>query len=240
MLIEINQLRKNYEIGDLLVPALNGIDLQIDQNEYVAIMGPSGSGKSTLMNILGCLDTPSSGTYKFRGRNVSDLNDDELSRMRNREIGFIFQNFNLLPKMTSLQNVELPLMYAGVPRAERRERAIEALEKVSLADRMDHKPSELSGGQRQRVAIARALVTKPGILLADEPTGALDSKTGVEIMSLFDELHKEGNTLIVITHEREVAEYSRRIIFIKDGVISSDEQNERKADAEEAILRTRG
>ena len=240
MLIEINQLRKNYEIGDLLVPALNGIDLQIDQNEDVAIMGPSGSGKSTLMNILGCLDTPSSGTYKFRGRNVSDLNDDELSRMRNREIGFIFQNFNLLPKMTSLQNVELPLMYAGVPRAERRERAIEALEKVSLADRMDHKPSELSGGQRQRVAIARALVTKPGILLADEPTGALDSKTGVEIMSLFDELHKEGNTLIVITHEREVAEYSRRIIFIKDGVISSDEQNERKADAEEAILRTRG
>lgn len=240
MLIEINQLRKNYEIGDLLVPALNGIDLKIDQNEYVAIMGPSGSGKSTLMNILGCLDTPSSGTYKFRGRNVSDLNDDELSRMRNREIGFIFQNFNLLPKMTSLQNVELPLMYAGVPRAERRERAIEALEKVSLADRMDHKPSELSGGQRQRVAVARALVTKPGILLADEPTGALDSKTGVEIMSLFDELHKEGNTLIVITHEREVAEYSRRIIFIKDGVISSDEQNERKADAEEAILRTRG
>ena len=240
MLIEINQLRKNYEIGDLLVPALNGIDLQIDQNEYVAIMGPSGSGKSTLMNILGCLDTPSSGTYKFRGRNVSDLNDDELSRMRNREIGFIFQNFNLLPKMTSLQNVELPLMYAGVPRAERRERAIEALEKVSLADRMDHKPSELSGGQRQRVAIARALVTKPGILLADEPTGALDSKTGVEIMSLFDELHEEGNTLIVITHEREVAEYSRRIIFIKDGVISSDEHNERKADAREAILRTRG
>lgn len=240
MLIEINQLRKNYEIGDLLVPALNGIDLKIDQNEYVAIMGPSGSGKSTLMNILGCLDTPSSGTYKFRGRNVSDLNDDGLSRMRNREIGFIFQNFNLLPKMTSLQNVELPLMYAGVPRAERRERAIEALEKVSLADRMDHKPSELSGGQRQRVAVARALVTKPGILLADEPTGALDSKTGVEIMSLFDELHKEGNTLIVITHEREVAEYSRRIIFIKDGVISSDEQNERKADAEEAILRTRG
>lgn len=240
MLIEINQLRKNYEIGDLLVPALNGIDLQIDQNEYVAIMGPSGSGKSTLMNILGCLDTPSSGTYKFRGRNVSDLNDDELSRMRNREIGFIFQNFNLLPKMTSLQNVELPLMYAGVPRAERRERAIEALEKVSLADRMDHKPSELSGGQRQRVAVARALVTKPGILLADEPTGALDSKTGVEIMSLFDELHKEGNTLIVITHEREVAEYSRRIIFIKDGVISSDEHNERKADAREAILRTRG
>ncbi|MBQ9202202.1 MAG: ABC transporter ATP-binding protein [Bacteroidales bacterium] len=240
MLIEISQLVKNYEIGDLLVPALNGVDLQIDQNEYVAIMGPSGSGKSTLMNILGCLDTPSSGIYKFRGRRVSDLNDDELSRMRNKEIGFIFQNFNLLPKMTSLQNVELPLMYAGVPRSERRERAIEALEKVSLADRMDHKPSELSGGQRQRVAIARALVTKPGILLADEPTGALDSKTGVEIMALFDELHREGNTLIVITHEREVAEYSRRIIFIKDGKISSDEKNIRKADADQAILRTRG
>ena len=240
MLIDIKNLTKKYEIGDLLVPALNGVDLSIDTNEYVAIMGPSGSGKSTLMNILGCLDTPTSGEYKFRGRDVSSLSDDELSAMRNREIGFIFQNFNLLPKMSALQNVELPLMYAGVSRAERRERAIKALEKVSLADRMNHKPSELSGGQRQRVAIARALVTNPGILLADEPTGALDSKTGVEIMALFDELHREGNTLIVITHEREVAEYSRRIIFIKDGVISSDEKNDRPDDVEEAIMRTRG
>ena len=241
MLIEIKNLTKNYDLGgDVVVPALNGVNLSIDTNEYVAIMGPSGSGKSTLMNILGCLDTPSSGDYFFRGRNVSDLSDDELSRMRNREIGFIFQNFNLLPKLSSLQNVELPLMYAGVPRQERYERAVQAMERVGLADRMHHKPSELSGGQRQRVAVARALVTKPGILLADEPTGALDSKTGVEIMALFDELHQEGNTLIVITHEREVAEYSRRIIFIKDGLISSDEANQRKADAAQAILRTRG
>lgn len=240
MLIDIRHLYKNYEIGDLLVPALVDVNLQIDTNEYVAIMGPSGSGKSTLMNILGCLDTASSGEYLFRDRNINDLNDDELSAMRNREIGFIFQNFNLLPKLSSLDNVELPLMYAGVPKQERRERAIHAMERVGLADRMDHKPSELSGGQRQRVAIARALVTKPGILLADEPTGALDSKTGVEIMALFDELHNEGNTLIVITHEREVAEYSRRIIFIKDGQISSDKKNERKADVADAIMRTRG
>ena len=241
MLIDINNLHKDYVLGaDLTVPALNGVDLHIDTNEYVAIMGPSGSGKSTLMNILGCLDTPTSGDYFFRGRNIKDLTDDELSAMRNREIGFIFQNFNLLPKLSSVENVELPLMYAGVPRQERRERAMQAMERVGLADRMMHKPSELSGGQRQRVAVARALVTHPGILLADEPTGALDSKTGVEIMSLFDELHAEGNTLIVITHEREVAEYSRRIIFIKDGVISSDEPNIRKADAAEAILRTRG
>ncbi len=241
MLIEIKNLYKQYELaGGLLVPALNGVSLNIDTNEYVAIMGPSGSGKSTLMNILGCLDTASSGDYFFRGRNINSLNDDELSTMRNREIGFIFQNFNLLPKLSSLDNVELPLMYAGVPRAERRERAIQAMEKVGLSERMDHKPSELSGGQRQRVAIARALVTRPGILLADEPTGAPDSKTGVEIMALFDELHAEGNTLIVITHEREVAEYSRRIVFVKDGLIESDEKNERKADAAEAIMRTRG
>lgn len=241
MLIEIKNLYKQYELaGGLLVPALNGVSLDIDTNEYVAIMGPSGSGKSTLMNILGCLDTATSGDYFFRGRNINSLNDDELSAMRNREIGFIFQNFNLLPKLTSLDNVELPLMYAGVPRAERRERAFQAMNKVGLGDRCDHKPSELSGGQRQRVAIARALVTRPGILLADEPTGALDSKTGVEIMALFDELHAEGNTLIVITHEREVAEYSRRIVFVKDGLIESDEKNERKADAAEAIMRTRG
>lgn len=227
-------------MGDIQVQALRDINLTIDRNEYVAIMGPSGSGKSTLMNILGCLDTPTQGQYLFDNVDVSTLSDDELSAMRNREIGFIFQNFNLLPKMNSLQNVELPLMYAGIPKAMRRERAIEALERVGLADRMDHKPTELSGGQRQRVAVARALVTKPGILLADEPTGALDSKTGVEIMALFDELHREGNTLILITHEREIAEYSRRIIQIRDGLIFSDEENIRSDDVEEKIYKTRG
>ncbi|HPB35378.1 MAG TPA: ABC transporter ATP-binding protein [Bacteroidales bacterium] len=240
MLIEIRNLVKNYVMGDIQVQALRDINLTIDRNEYVAIMGPSGSGKSTLMNILGCLDTPTQGQYLFDNVDVSTLSDDELSAMRNREIGFIFQNFNLLPKMNSLQNVELPLMYAGIPKAMRRERAIEALERVGLADRMDHKPTELSGGQRQRVAVARALVTKPGILLADEPTGALDSKTGVEIMALFDELHREGNTLILITHEREIAEYSRRIIQIRDGLIFSDEENIRSDDVEEKIYKTRG
>ncbi|MBP7012122.1 MAG: ABC transporter ATP-binding protein [Bacteroidales bacterium] len=240
MLIEIKNLVKNYVMGDIQVQALRDINLTIDRNEYVAIMGPSGSGKSTLMNILGCLDTPTEGQYLFDNVDVSTLSDDELSAMRNREIGFIFQNFNLLPKMNSLQNVELPLMYAGIPKAMRRERAIEALERVGLADRMDHKPTELSGGQRQRVAVARALVTKPGILLADEPTGALDSKTGVEIMALFDELHREGNTLILITHEREIAEYSRRIIQIRDGLIFSDEENIRSDDVEEKIYKTRG
>jgi len=181
------------------------------------------------MNILGCLDTPTSGQYLFNNLDVSQLDDDELSRMRNREIGFIFQNFNLLPKMSSLHNVELPLMYAGVPKHERYERAMNALKKVGLTERVNHKPSELSGGQRQRVAVARALVSNPGILLADEPTGALDSKTGVEIMALFDELHREGNTLIVITHEREIAEYSHRIIHIKDGLIDSDKKNVRNS-----------
>ncbi len=200
MLIEIKDLYKNYVMGELEVPALLDINVQIAKNEYVAIMGPSGSGKSTLMNILGCLDTPTSGQYLFNGVDVSQLDDDALSAMRNREIGFIFQNFNLLPKLTALQNVELPLVYAGANKHERHERAVQALEKVGLAERMSHKPTELSGGQRQRVAIARALVSKPGILLADEPTGALDSKTGVEIMALFDELQREGNTIIVITH----------------------------------------
>jgi putative ABC transport system ATP-binding protein len=240
MLIEIKNLVKNYIMGDIQVPALKNVSLTIDRNEYVAIMGPSGSGKSTLMNILGCLDTPSDGQYLFDNVDVSTLSDDALSIMRNREIGFIFQNFNLLPKMNSLQNVELPLMYAGVPKAVRRERAMEALERVGLADRMDHKPTELSGGQRQRVAVARALVTKPGILLADEPPGALDSKTGVEIMALFDELHRDGNTLILITHEREIAEYSHRIIQIRDGLIFSDEKNHRSNDVEQKIYKTRG
>lgn len=228
MLIEIKDLIKNYAIGDNEIPALQDINLTIDQNEYVAIMGPSGSGKSTLMNILGCLDTPSSGHYFFRKTDVSTLDDDALSAMRNKEIGFIFQNFNLLPRLDGLQNVELPLVYSGVPPQERRKRAMRALERVKLADRVHHKPGELSGGQRQRVAIARALVTNPGILLADEPTGALDSKTGEEIMRLFHELHQEGNTIILITHEQEIANYADRNIFIKDGRIHSDRPNANK------------
>ena len=228
MLIEIKNLTKNYSVGESEISALQDINLQIDKNEYVSIMGPSGSGKSTLMNILGCLDTPTSGHYFFKNVNVSSLDDDALSAMRNKEIGFIFQNFNLLPRLNSLQNVELPLVYAGVPSNERKERALKALDRVGLSDRIDHKPGELSGGQRQRVAIARALVTNPGILLADEPTGALDSKTGVEIMRLFQELYNEGNTIIVITHEQEIANYANRNIHIKDGRIYSDLSNVNK------------
>lgn len=212
-------------MGDNEVMALRDVNLCIERGEYISIMGPSGSGKSTFMNILGCLDTPSTGEYKFNGVDVSHLNDDELSDMRNREIGFVFQNFNLLPKLNAVQNVELPLAYAGVEASERRERAVRALQRVKLADRMYHKPSELSGGQRQRVAIARALVTNPGILLADEPTGALDSKTGIEIMKLFDELHQEGNTIILITHEQEIANYAIRNVYIKDGSIHYDRIN---------------
>ncbi|MDR0428093.1 MAG: ABC transporter ATP-binding protein [Dysgonamonadaceae bacterium] len=224
-MIEIARLTKNYEMGKIEIPALRDIDLQIRKNEYVAIMGPSGSGKSTLMNILGCLDTPSHGHYFFNGVDVSTLNDDQLSVMRNKEIGFIFQNFNLLPGLNALQNVELPLLYSGTPTQERKKRAMKALERVGLIDRMNHKPNELSGGQRQRVAIARALVTNPGILLADEPTGALDSQTGVDIMRLFHELHQEGNTIILITHEQEIADYAHRNIYIKDGTIHSDNPN---------------
>ena len=225
MLIEINNITKRYVMGDNEVMALRDVNLCIERGEYISIMGPSGSGKSTFMNILGCLDTPSTGEYKFNGVDVSHLNDDELSDMRNREIGFVFQNFNLLPKLNAVQNVELPLAYAGVPATERRERAVHALERVKLTDRMHHKPSELSGGQRQRVAIARALVTNPGILLADEPTGALDSKTGIEIMRLFNELHQEGNTIILITHEQEIANYAIRNVYIKDGSIHYDRIN---------------
>jgi putative ABC transport system ATP-binding protein len=222
MLIEIKNLIKNYSIGENDIPALKNVNLIINSGEYVAIMGPSGSGKSTLMNILGCLDTPTSGQYFFRGKDVSAFDDDALSAMRNREIGFIFQNFNLLPRLNALQNVELPLIYAGTPVADRRHRALKALERVGLKERTTHKPSELSGGQRQRVAIARALVTNPGILLADEPTGALDSKTGEDIMALFRELHDEGNTIILITHEQEIANHANRNIYIKDGEIHSD------------------
>lgn len=228
MLIEIKNLFKNYVMGDLEVPALMDINLHIRKNEYLAIMGPSGSGKSTLMNILGCLDTPTSGQYLFNQIDVSSLNDDALSAMRNKEIGFIFQNFNLLPRLNALQNVELPLIYAGIKATERRERALEALSRVGLSERIHHKSSEMSGGQRQRVAIARALVSKPGILLADEPTGALDSKTGEEIMLLFNELHSDGNTIILITHEQEIADHANRTIFIKDGRIHSDTINEKK------------
>jgi len=222
MLIKIENLTKNYVIGEMEIPALQDINLQIDTNEYVSIMGPSGSGKSTLMNILGCLDTPTSGHYYFKQTDVSSLDDDALSAMRNKEIGFIFQNFNLLPRLNALQNVELPLIYAGVSNSERKERALLSLKRVGLSDRIEHKPSELSGGQRQRVAIARALVTNPGILLADEPTGALDSKTGAEIMRLFQDLYQEGNTIILITHEQEIANYANRNIHIKDGKIYSD------------------
>lgn len=225
MLIEIKHLSKIYSMEGVVVQALKDINLTIEKNEYVAIMGPSGSGKSTLMNILGCLDTPTEGHYLFNNVDVSSLDDDALSAMRNKEIGFVFQNFNLLPRMNALLNVELPLVYAGVPKAIRHERALKALARVGLADRVGHKPSELSGGQRQRVAIARALVTNPGILLADEPTGALDSKMGEEIMTLFHALHQEGNTIILITHEQEIADHAHRTIFIKDGEIHYDRLN---------------
>jgi putative ABC transport system ATP-binding protein len=228
MLISIQNLTKSYALGNTDIPVLHGINLEIEKNEYVAIMGPSGSGKSTLMNIFGLLDNPTTGEYLFNGINVNELDDDSLSGMRNKEIGFIFQNFNLLPRINALQNVELPLVYAGATASERKERALTALDRVGLTDRINHKPTELSGGQKQRVAIARALVTNPGILLADEPTGALDTKTGVDIMRLFDELHKEGNTIILITHEQEIAEYANRIIHIRDGIIHSDEANNNK------------
>ena len=212
-------------MGDEEVFALQGVTLSIGRNEYVALMGPSGSGKSTLMNMLGCLDTPTSGSYLFTGENVSDMDDDDLAEIRNREIGFVFQTFNLLPRATALQNVELPLVYSGMAREQRMQRATEALTRVGLADRMDHKPNELSGGQRQRVAIARALVTSPSIILADEPTGNLDSKTGQDIMRLFGELWRGGNTVILVTHEEDIARHARRIIRLRDGRIESDEVN---------------
>ncbi len=221
-IISIRDLYKIYKMGTQQVNALQGVDFDIRKNEYVSIMGPSGSGKSTLMNIIGCLDTPSTGSYHLNGQDVSHLSDNELAEVRNREIGFVFQTFNLLPRSDCLANVELPLIYAGMRSSERKERAMEMIERVGLTDRMDHKPNELSGGQRQRVAIARALVNNPSILLADEPTGNLDTKTGEEIMRLFEDLYDAGHTIIVVTHEQDVALHSRRIIQLRDGMIETD------------------
>jgi putative ABC transport system ATP-binding protein len=223
IVIDIENITKNYVMGEETVHALRGVSLQIHRNEYIAIMGPSGSGKSTLMNMLGCLDTPSSGRYEFNGKNVAEMNDDELAAIRNREIGFVFQTFNLLPRSTSLRNVELPLIYAGINPVAREEQAMKAMEDVGLGDRMYHKPNELSGGQRQRVAIARALVNRPSIILADEPTGNLDSKTGEEIMALFENLYRRGNTIILVTHEADIAAHARRTVHLRDGFIESDE-----------------
>lgn len=224
-LINIKALKRDFQLGSETIYVLKGIDLQINKGEYVALMGPSGSGKSTLMNLLGCLDTPTSGTYILNGKDVSQMHDDDLAEIRNKEIGFVFQTFNLLPRTTALDNVALPMIYAGYSKSERNHRATEVLTQVNLADRMDHQPNQLSGGQRQRVAIARALVNKPSIILADEPTGNLDSKTSVEIMNLFNEIHKNGNTVILVTHEEDIAQYAHRIIRLRDGIIESDTQN---------------
>ena len=224
VVIDIENITKDYVMGEEIVRALRGVSLQIRRNEYLAVMGPSGSGKSTLMNMLGCLDTPTSGRYEFNGRNVAEMDDDELAAIRNREIGFVFQTFNLLPRATSLRNVELPLIYAGMDPESREERATQALTDVGLGDRIQHKPNELSGGQRQRVAIARALVNNPSIILADEPTGNLDSKTGEEIMVLLEDLYQRGHTIILVTHERDIAAHARRTIRLRDGAVESDEQ----------------
>jgi len=224
MLIEVKNLKKVYKLGDIEVPALRGIDMQIAKNEYVSIMGPSGSGKSTLMNIIGCLDVPTEGTYILNGNDVSKMTDDEQAEIRNRQIGFVFQTFNLLPRADALHNVELPLIYSGISRNQRRKMATEALERVGLGDRTHHKPNELSGGQRQRVAIARALINNPAIMLADEPTGNLDSNTGEEIMEVFEQLHSAGHTIVLITHEEYIANHSQRAIKLWDGMIQSDEK----------------
>ncbi|HEY0791462.1 MAG TPA: ABC transporter ATP-binding protein [Chthoniobacterales bacterium] len=224
VVIRIQGITKEYRMGHAVIQALKGVDLLIQRNEYLAIMGPSGSGKSTLMNMLGCLDTPTEGLYEFNGKDVASMEDDELADIRNREIGFVFQTFNLLPRSTSLENVALPLVYAGVPAAERERRAADALMSVGLLDRLRHRPNELSGGQRQRVAIARALVNQPSLILADEPTGNLDSRTGREIMALFEQLYERGNTIVVVTHEEEVALHARRIVRLRDGEIESDRE----------------
>jgi putative ABC transport system ATP-binding protein len=227
--IHLEQLRKSYYLGKQELPVLKGIDLDIYKNEFVALMGPSGSGKSTLMNILGCLDTLTDGKYVLNGNDVSKMNDNELAEIRNQEIGFVFQQFNLLPRLSALENVALPLIYAGISKKERTERALEMLEKVSLADRSHHKPNELSGGQIQRVAIARALVNRPSIILADEPTGNLDSKTSVEIMGLITDIHKLGNTVVLVTHEEDIARYAKRVVRLRDGLIETDHTREELA-----------
>jgi putative ABC transport system ATP-binding protein len=225
-LIRFQNIARRYQMGAETIHALRDVSLSIERGEYVAIMGPSGSGKSTLMNLVGCLDTPTAGTYELNGTDVSHMDDNQLAEVRNREIGFVFQTFNLLPRATALRNVELPLVYSGVPSDVRHQKALDALAQVGLSDRVQHKPNEMSGGQRQRVAIARALVTSPSIILADEPTGNLDSKTGVEILDLFDKLWRAGNTLIVVTHEEDVARHARRILRIRDGLIAADERRE--------------
>lgn len=228
--IEIRNITRDFPLGSEIVKVLKGIDLDIDRGEYVALMGPSGSGKSTLMNLLGCLDTPTSGSYVLNGEDVSKMSDDELAEIRNKEIGFVFQTFNLLPRTTALDNVALPMVYAGYSKSERRERAEEVLTNVGLADRMDHKPNQLSGGQRQRVAVGRALINNPSIILADEPTGNLDSVTSVEIMKLLDKIHADGNTVIVVTHEEEIARHAHRIVRLKDGMVESDVRQDRVYD----------
>ena len=225
-IIEIKGLKREFLVGSEIVKALKGVDLSVMKNEYLAMMGPSGSGKSTLMNLLGCLDTPTAGAYNLNGTDVSSLKDDDLAEIRNKEIGFIFQTFNLLPRLTALENVSLPLVYAGYNSEDRKIKAQDVLEKVGLGDRMDHRPNQLSGGQRQRVAVARALVNDPSIILADEPTGNLDSKTSLDIMRLFEEIHEMGNTLIVVTHEEEVASHAHRILRLRDGLVESDLNNE--------------
>lgn len=224
-IINIKGITRDFPLGSEIVKVLKGIDLQINKGEYVALMGPSGSGKSTLMNLLGCLDTPTGGSYTLNGKDVSQMSDDELAGIRNKEIGFVFQTFNLLPRTTALDNVALPMVYAGYKKPQRNERATEVLTQVGLADRMDHKPNQLSGGQRQRVAVARALVNHPSIILADEPTGNLDSKTSIEIMNLFDDIHANGNTVILVTHEEEIAAHAHRVIRLRDGIIESDNAN---------------
>jgi putative ABC transport system ATP-binding protein len=235
-LIRLQNLSRRYQMGAETIHALREVSLEIERGEYVAIMGPSGSGKSTLMNLIGCLDTPTSGQYELNGVQVSQMDDNQLAEIRNKEIGFIFQTFNLLPRSDALRNVELPLIYAGIPAEERRQIALEALRNVGLGDRIHHKPNELSGGQRQRVSVARALVNRPSLLLADEPTGNLDTRTGIEILALFEELARKGNTLIVVTHEEDVARHARRILRIRDGLIASDERGEGRAIQVEAAI----